>query len=184
LTFTKPELILSCKVKEMSEKFVQMRIKGLVIDPITRMPIIVLHDEEKENEKILPIWVGIFEANAIAIKIENVESPRPMTHDLLKNTIETLNCKVKQIKIDNLKDNTYYANIILEQNGKDISIDSRPSDAIALALRADSPIMVAHSVLKKAYAKSPADSEGKMKEEDIKKWFENLSPDIMNKYKM
>jgi hypothetical protein len=167
----------------MVEEFVKMTIKTLLIDPITKMPIVVLH-QDSQQEKVLPIWVGIFEANAIAVKMENVESPRPMTHDLLRNIFQTLSCSVKRIEINNLKNNTYYANIIIEKAGEELAIDSRPSDAIALALRTESPIFVAQSVLQKAYEHSASEEGEGGRENELKKWFESLSPENLHKYKM
>ena len=111
-----------------------MTIKGLMVDPVTNMPIILLRDSD--GHKVLPIWVGIYEANAIALQIENVSTPRPMTHDLLKNVITDLKASVKKIVVSDLKDNTFFALIYLDVNGETVAIDSRPSDAIALALRA------------------------------------------------
>src|ERR1700758_5172850 len=105
---------------------IEMTIKGLMVDPVTNMPIVILRD--KEGQKVLPIWVGIFEANAIALQIENVTPPRPMTHDLLKNVINDLNGIVQKIVVSDLKDNTFYALIYLTVNGETVAIDSRPSD--------------------------------------------------------
>jgi hypothetical protein len=168
----------------MDKQKIEMKIRGLLIDPITRMPIIVLFCEEKP-ETVLPIWVGIFEANAIAIKMEDVESPRPMTHDLLNNLIDSLNYSVERIEIVDLKENTYFANIILrDTKGGEIRVDSRPSDAIALSLRSGSPIFVSETVIENANKISHTGDSDRMKDEDIKKWFESLSPDTMSKYKM
>jgi bifunctional DNase/RNase len=119
---------------------IEMNIKGLMIDPITNMPIIILRDQE--GQRILPIWVGVFEANAIALQIENVQTPRPMTHDLLKNIIDDLSAEVERIVVTELKENTFYALIHLRTSGHSIEVDARPSDAIALALRTHSPIFV------------------------------------------
>ena len=116
---------------------IEMTIKGLMVDPVTNMPIILLRDSE--GQKVLPIWVGIYEANAIALQIENVSTPRPMTHDLLKNVITDLKGSVRKIVVSDLKDNTFFALIYLEVNGETVAIDARPSDAIALALRARAP---------------------------------------------
>src|SRR5437016_1560348 len=127
---------------------VEMKIKGLMLDPVTNMPIIILSD--MEGQRILPIWVGFFEANAIALQMENVNTPRPMTHDLMKNILEGLNVSVKKILVNNLSDNTFYALIYIEANGEMLAIDSRPSDAIALALRVKSPIFVDEEVISKA----------------------------------
>jgi bifunctional DNase/RNase len=117
---------------------IEMTIKGLMVDPITNMPIVILKD--KDGDRVLPIWVGIFEANAIALQIENIATPRPMTHDLLRNVITDLNGQVDRVVVCDLKDNTFYAIIHLTVRGERVAIDARPSDAIALALRTRSPI--------------------------------------------
>ena len=159
---------------------IEMTIKGLMIDPITNMPIVILKD--KEGDRILPIWVGIFEANAIALQIENISTPRPMTHDLLKNVLGDLEANVQKIVVCELKDNTFYAMIYLDREGKLIGVDARPSDAIALALRTKSPIYVEESVVEGAkgmdLAKETTDSE------KLQKWLEGLNPEDLGKYKM
>src|ERR1700692_3026258 len=127
---------------------IEMTIKGLMVDPITNMPIIILRD--KEGQKVLPIWVGIFEANAIALQIENISTPRPMTHDLLRNVIEDLKASVQKIVVCDLQENTFYALIYLTLDGDTLMIDARPSDAIALALRTRAPILVGDTVLDNA----------------------------------
>ena len=125
-----------------------MTIKGLMVDPVTNMPIILLRDAD--GQKVLPIWVGIYEANAIALQIENVSTPRPMTHDLLKNVITDLKASVQKVVVSDLKDNTFYALIYINVNGDTVAVDARPSDAIALALRARAPIFVEESVIDNA----------------------------------
>ena len=159
---------------------VEMRIKGLMLDPVTNMPIIILSD--LEGQRILPIWVGFFEANAIALQIENVTTPRPMTHDLLKNVINGLNATVKKIVVNNLSDNTFYALVFLEANGETVAIDSRPSDAIALALRMKSPIFVEEEVINKA--KNIEGTRDLTNGENLQRWLENLRPEELGKYKM
>jgi bifunctional DNase/RNase len=159
---------------------VEMRIKGLMLDPITNMPIVILSD--LEGHRILPIWVGFFEANAIALQMENVTTPRPMTHDLLKNVIAGLNASVKKIVVNNLWDNTFYALVFLETAGETVAIDSRPSDAIALALRMKSPIFVEEEVINKA--KSLDGTRDLADSESLQRWLENLRPDELGKYKM
>ena len=124
---------------------IEMTIKGLMVDPITNMPIIILRD--KEGQRVLPIWVGVFEANAIALQIENVTTPRPMTHDLLKNVIADLRGRIEKIVVCDLKENTFFALIYLSVNGEVMAVDARPSDAIALALRARAPIFVEEKVI-------------------------------------
>ena len=159
---------------------IEMTIKGLMVDPITNMPIVILRD--KEGERVLPIWVGIFEANAIALQIENIATPRPMTHDLLRNIITDLDGQVDRVVVSDLKDNTFYAIIHLTVRGERIAIDSRPSDAIALALRTRSPIMVEESVIDNAktvdFASERADND------QLQKWLESLDPEELGKYKM
>jgi uncharacterized protein len=159
---------------------IEMTIKGLMVDPITNMPIIILRDEA--GQRVLPIWVGIFEANAIALQIENIATPRPMTHDLLRNVISDLNAAVQRVVVCDLKDNTFYALIYLMVNGETVAIDARPSDAIALALRTKAPIYVEETVIDNAktidVGSERADSER------LQKWLESLDPDEMGKYKM
>src|SRR5471032_2666449 len=125
---------------------VEMKIRGLMVDPVTNMPIVVLKDVN--GMAILPIWVGVFEANAIALEIEKVSTPRPMTHDLIKNVLTGLETHIHKVVVTELREDTFYAVIWLERNGAIVSIDSRPSDALALALRMDCPIFVDDSVLK------------------------------------
>ena len=159
---------------------VAMSIKGLMLDPVSNSPIVVLKDEEEKF--FLPIWVGIFEANAIALQLENVTTPRPMTHDLLRTAIAELNGKVTRIVINDLRDSTFFAQILLIAGGKTLELDARPSDAIALALRAAAPIFVAQSVLEQAQTITPeVDTQD---EEKMKKWLENLGPEELGKYKM
>jgi uncharacterized protein len=159
---------------------VKMEIKNLMIDPINEMPIIVLVD--KESKRVLPIWVGFFEANAIALKIEGVPTPRPMTHDLIKNLIDSLGVMLKRVEINKLENNTYFANLYMEQNGTEFIIDSRPSDAIAVALRTESPVFVEEEVLEAASG-FEINSDPAQKEK-LKKWLENLDIDSLGKYKM
>lgn len=160
--------------------FIKMHIKSLMIDPVNEMPIVVLIDDE--GEKILPIWVGFFEANAIALKIEDVPTPRPMTHDLIKNMIDQFGASMEKIEINKLENSTYFANLYLIIDGKSMVIDSRPSDAIAIALRMETPIYVEESVIEAAsgfdISQEPEDKE------KLKKWLENLDGDTLGKYKM
>jgi bifunctional DNase/RNase len=153
------------------------------MDPLTNSPIVVLQDAASET--LLPIWVGIFEANAIALQIEKVDTPRPMTHDLIKGLLNHLNAKVTKIVVTELKDNTFYALIFLNVEGSIVTVDSRPSDAIALALRTDSPIFVTDEVISKSSsATSTTLSAERSSPEEIRQWLENLSPEDMGKYKM
>jgi bifunctional DNase/RNase len=160
---------------------VKMKVTGLMMDPITNMPIVVLKGDQPDQ--VLPIWVGVFEANAIALKKENIATPRPMTHDLLNHVIARMGAKILRILVNELKDNTFYAIIFLSYKGEEIQIDSRPSDAIALALRAEAPIYVEQAVLEKA--SSPEfTKQHELVEEKIRKWFENVDPEDFSKYEM
>ena len=158
----------------------EMKIKGLMIDPITNMPIIILRDPS--SSAVLPIWVGIFEANAIALQIENISTPRPMTHDLLRNVITDLKASVQKVVVCDLQENTFYALIYLSLNGDTLAIDARPSDAIALALRTRAPIFVEDSVID--HAKTVDFSSEKEDADRLQKWLESLDPDDLGKYKM
>jgi len=159
---------------------VRMTVRGIALDPITNMPIIILKDVEEK--RALPIWVGIFEANAIALELEKIATPRPMTHDLIKNILDGLGATVQQIVINDLKDNTFFAVIEVNYNGNMVSIDSRPSDAIALALRVNAAIFVTEKVVSKA--KSMDIAEEKEETDRWKEWLENLKPEDFGKYKM
>lgn len=159
---------------------VEMKIRGLMMDPVTNMPIVILKDAN--GTSILPIWVGVYEANAIALEIEKVQTPRPMTHDLIKNVLVGLSATVKKVVVTDLRDDTFYALIWLERNGSSITIDSRPSDALALALRTDAPIFVEEDVLKSSKIAS-AVSE-KVGNEELRRWLENLGEEDLGKYKM
>jgi uncharacterized protein len=159
---------------------IEMTIKGLMVDPITNMPIIILRD--KDGQRVLPIWVGVFEANAIALQIENVTTPRPMTHDLLRNVIQDLRANIDKIVVSDLKENTFYALIYLRVNGDTLAVDARPSDAIALALRARAPVFVEDRLLTPAKTVDFAPEKGDA--ERLQKWLESLDPDDMGKYKM
>ena len=146
---------------------VEMKVEGLTLDPLTNMPIIILKD--LLSDKALPIWVGYFEANAIALEIEKINTPRPMTHDLLRSMISSLRAKVKHIVINDLKENTFFAVISVIQNGSDTTIDSRPSDAIALALRTKSPIFVEEKVIEAAKKLDLPDPD-KIQNDEKKQW--------------
>jgi bifunctional DNase/RNase len=157
-----------------------MSIKGLMLDPVSNSPIVVLKDQ---NDKFfLPIWVGIFEANAIALQLESITTPRPMTHDLLRNMISELDAQVTRVVINDLRDSTFFAQIRLIIGERTLELDARPSDAIALALRTEAPIFVAQSVLDQAQTISP-ENAGES-DDKVKNWFDQLSPDDLGKYKM
>ncbi len=159
---------------------VEMKIRGLMMDPVTNMPIVILKDVG--GDSVLPIWVGIYEANAIALEIEKVTTPRPMTHDLLKNLLVGLDASVRKVVVNDLRDDTFFAIIWVERDGQIISIDSRPSDALALALRVDCPIFVEDEVLKTSrQANSVSD---RVSQEELRKWLENLGDEDLGRYKM
>jgi bifunctional DNase/RNase len=159
---------------------VEMKIRGLMMDPMTNMPIVVLKD--LAGDSVLPIWVGIYEANAIALEIEKVTTPRPMTHDLIKVLLMGLDTSIKKVVVSELKEDTFYALIWLEREGKLMSVDSRPSDALALALRHDCPIYVDETVLQSS-RNSTSVSE-KVNNEELRKWLENLNDEDLGRYKM
>src|ERR1700733_1968665 len=159
---------------------VEMKIRGLMMDPQTNNPIVVLKDVN--GTAILPIWVGIYEASAIASEIDKQAPVRPMTHDLIRNLLFGLEAEVKKIVVSDLKDDTFYAVIWLERNGEMISVDSRPSDALAIALRMDCPIFVDDTVLKTSRDNSPVAEVSN--NEDLRKWLESLSDEDLGRYKM
>ena len=159
---------------------VEMKIRGLMMDPVTQTPIVILKD--LSGNTILPIWVGMYEANAIALEIEKVSTPRPMTHDLIKILLMGLDTGIKKVVVSELRDDTFYAIIWLEKDGELISVDSRPSDALALALRLDCPIYVEDQVLKTS--KSSSTVSDKVTNEELRRWLESLNDEDMGRYKM
>ena len=159
---------------------VRMEVKGLMLDPTSNLPIVILRDEMTNS--FLPIWIGVFEANAIALRIEGVETPRPMTHDLMRSFLQDLGVEVDRILISDLRENTFFAEIHLTLGQRQLKVDSRPSDALALALRAEAPIFVRQAVLDKAQA---IDLAGDLEDDErLKKWLENASDEDLGKYKM
>ena len=159
---------------------IEMKIRGLMMDPVTNMPIVILRDIE--GNSVLPIWVGVYEANAIALEIEKVTTPRPMTHDLIKNLLMGLGGGVRKVVVSDLQDDTFYAMIWVERNGEMIAIDSRPSDALAVALRLDCPIYVEDEVL--SSSKNVAAVSEKANSEELRRWLENLGDEDLGQYKM
>jgi uncharacterized protein len=159
---------------------VEMTIRGLLMDPVTQMPIVILKDVA--GDSVLPIWVGVYEANAIALEMEKVSTPRPMTHDLIKNVLTGLDTQVHKVVVTELREDTFYAVIWLERGGEVISIDSRPSDALALALRVDCPIFVDDVVLKTS--KQAANANDRLSADELRKWLEGLNDEDLGKYKM
>jgi uncharacterized protein len=167
------------EVEEATAPEIEVRIRGLMLDPSNRSPIVVLND--LSGEVVLPIWVGLFEANAIALEIEKSTTPRPMTHDLLRNVIAGLNARVTRVVVGALRGDTFYATIWLDQTGEVVAIDARPSDAIALALRSDCPIFISREVYEHA---RQAGNGNSVSAEDLRRWLENLGDDEMGRYKM
>lgn len=162
----------------------EMKVAGITVDPFTNTPIVLLKD--LDDKDVLPIWIGLLEASSIATALENINTPRPMTHDLVKNILDNLGAKIVRIEVNDLKDNTYYALLHLEIDNKRFVIDSRPSDAIAIALRTNAPIFVEESVIKKS-AKVDLSTKGDKVVTEVSEWediLENLSPDDFGKYKM
>ena len=162
------------------DTLVRMEIKGLMLDPTSNIPIVVLR--EQGGQIFLPIWIGVFEANAIALRIEGIEPPRPLTHDLLRSVFAHFQIEVQRVVISDLRENTFFALIEVRRNGEDSAIDARPSDAIALALRTDTPIFVRRDVLDRAKAVDLATHA--VDEDKLKQWLEELNPDDLGKYTM
>jgi len=160
---------------------IEVRIRGLMMDPATNMPIVVLKDVASDT--VMPIWVGIFEANAIAIEIEKVAAPRPMTHDLTRNLLRHMDAKLERVVINELKDDTFFAVLWLRQGDEPVTIDARPSDAIALALRADCPIYVSEQVVQTAKLNTTGPPEGPTAEQ-LRGWLEGLNDEDLGRYKM
>lgn len=160
---------------------VEMKIRGLMVDPSTNTPVVILKDPK--TEIVLPIWVGMYEANAIQMEVEKASALRPLTHDLLKNVVQGLNAQVQRVVVSELRGDTFYAVIWMEQNGEIVAIDARPSDALALALRADCPIFVSEEVLQAAKV-VPSAPEVQPSEQDMRRWLEGLGDEDMGKYKM
>jgi bifunctional DNase/RNase len=158
--------------------FVEMKVRGLALDPVSNMPIIILRDEE--DKRSLPIWVGIFEANAIALELEKIPTPRPMTHDLIKNILETIEARLLKIVVTDLRENTFFAELHLQVGDGEVTVDSRPSDAIALALRVAAPIYVDEEVVRKAKSLEVTKESEPVKADDperLREWLENIKPE-------
>jgi uncharacterized protein len=151
--------------------FVEMKVRGLALDPLSNLPIIILRDDEEKRS--LPIWIGIYEANAIALELEKIETPRPMTHDLIKNILETIEARVTKVVVTDLKENTFYAVMHLQVGTTEYTVDSRPSDAIALALRVGAPIYVDEEVVHKAKSLDP---------DRLREWLQNIKPEDFEKF--
>jgi uncharacterized protein len=160
---------------------IEVRIRGLMMDPATNMPIVVLRDPASDS--VMPIWVGIVEANAIAIELEKLSTPRPMTHDLTRNLVHHLNGELERVVITDIKEDTFFAVLWLRQGDDPVMVDARPSDAIALALRFDCPIYVAEHVLQSARLTASASTEGATNDQ-VRGWLEGLNDEDLGRYKM
>jgi hypothetical protein len=158
---------------------IEMSIKGLMVDPVTNMPIVLLRDAD--NQRMLPIWVGPVEANAIALQMENITPPRPMTHDLLRNLLAELGATLRRVVISDLRESTFFAYLELDRAGERLFVDARPSDALALSLRLRAPVFVDPRVLDQA--KSIDVTTDQADQERLQKWLESLDPDDLG-YKM
>ncbi|MBI5186825.1 MAG: bifunctional nuclease family protein [Nitrospinae bacterium] len=158
------------------ERIIEVKIEGLILDPMTNMPIVLL--KNLEGNKALPIWVGVYEANAIASVLEDISTPRPLTHELINNILSGMRVNVERVVVNDLRENTFYALIFLMQNGSLVKIDSRPSDAIAIALRHKAPIFVSEKVFEDAKVVDLEDQESlkNMEKKNLKDWLDNLSP--------
>jgi bifunctional DNase/RNase len=160
-----------------------MKVRGLALDPLSNLPIIILRDDEEKRS--LPIWIGIYEANAIALELEKIETPRPMTHDLIKNILETIEARVTKVVVTDLKENTFYAVLHLQVGGTEYTVDSRPSDAIALALRVAAPIYVDEDVVRKAKSLEVGKDAETVKTDDpdrLREWLQNIKPEDFEKF--
>jgi bifunctional DNase/RNase len=163
--------------------FLEMKVRGLALDPLSNLPIIILRDEEEKRS--LPIWIGIYEANAIALELEKIETPRPMTHDLIKNILDTIEARVQKIVVTDLKENTFYAVLHLQVGSTEYTVDSRPSDAIALALRVGAPIYVDEEVVRKAKSLEVGKEAEAVKADDpdrLREWLQNIKPEDFEKF--
>jgi hypothetical protein len=164
--------------------FVEMKVRGLALDPLSNMPIIILRDEE--DKRSLPIWVGIFEANAIALELEKISTPRPMTHDLIKNILDAVDARVLKVVVTDLKENTFFAVLHVQLGETEYTVDSRPSDAIALALRVAAPIYVDEEVVRKAKSLDVATKEAETVKADdperIREWLGSIKPEDFEKF--
>ncbi len=165
------------------KSYIEMKVTGLTIDPFTSMPIIILKD--MQDKAVLPIWIGLIEASAIATELEKIQLSRPMTHDLIKNILMELDAKVVKVQVSDLSDNTFFASVVLDHKGKEIVMDARPSDALAIALRTKAPIFVSRQVIEKSRKIDIKATEGAA--DPQQKWteiLERLSPEDFGKYKM
>ena len=163
--------------------FLEMKVRGLALDPLSNLPIIILRDDEEKRS--LPIWIGIYEANAIALELEKIETPRPMTHDLIKNILETIEARVQKVVVTDLKENTFYAVLHLQVGSTEYTVDSRPSDAIALALRVGAPIYVDEEVVRKAKSLEIGKEAEAVKADDpdrLREWLQNIKPEDFEKF--
>jgi len=176
-----PEIEAVSEERDVTRDHLEVEIRGLILDPVSNTPIVIL---KKPNENLfLPIWIGVFEANAIALELEGVQTPRPMTHDLLRGVVDALGARVEGVVVHSLIENTFHAKVqIRTSTGAVVEVDARPSDAIALALRCHAQIRVAETVFREAHALDFA--EGEDQEAKLREWLESLTPEQLGKYKM
>jgi hypothetical protein len=175
-------IILSIKGRDMGEELTEVKVMGIVVDPKASNPVVVLVD--LAGQKALPIWIGVFEAEAISRGLEDVVTLRPMTHDLMKQILDTFQVSLKRVVINDLKDNTFYANLYLNAEGEELVVDSRPSDAIALAVRLKAPIFVAGTVMEATKDLGDLASNLLKDQDDLKTIIESMKPEDFGKYKM
>jgi hypothetical protein len=166
----------------MEEEWIEVKVKGIVMDPKASNPVVVLVDST--GQKAIPIWVGVFEAEAISRGLEEVVTLRPMTHDLMKQILDTFQVSLTRVVINDLKGNTFYANLYLNVEGEDLIVDSRPSDAIALAIRVKAPVFVAKSVIEEAKQLGLFASNLLGDQDELKSIIESMNPEDFGKYKM
>ena len=163
--------------------WLEMKVKGLTLDPLSKLPILILRDED--DKRTLPIWVGLAEANAIAHELEKIPTPRPMTHDLMKSILEALRARVLKVVVNDLRDNTFFAVLHLQLGAAEITVDARPSDAIALALRVAAPIYVDEEVIRKAKSLEVTKEAEPVKPDDpdqLREWLQNIKPEDFEKF--
>jgi bifunctional DNase/RNase len=162
------------------EDLCKVTLKWMALDPLTKMPIVILKDDE--GNRVLPIWIGMFEANAIALEMEKVETPRPLTHDLIMTLLSSLGARIARVVVHDLRESTFFAVIVMEFDGREVEVDSRPSDAIALALRASAPIFVTRTVMDKSQTLTV--DEDAFDETKVKEWLDTLKPEDFGKFPM
>ena len=166
----------------MGKELLEVKVMGIVVDPKASNPVVVLVD--LTGQKALPIWIGVFEAEAISRGLEDVVTLRPMTHDLMKQILDTFQASLTRVVINDIKDNTFYAKLHLNVEGREIIVDSRPSDAIALAVRVKAPIYISESVIEVTKQMGLLSSNFLDEQDELKSIIENMNPEDFGKFKM